>query len=358
MFGRCIRVLLPILLLAGLAACAGQAPPSGLSVTQEAAAYRAHARASYPVPGPRSDPWGPYIVEASARFDVPQSWIRGVIRQESGGRQDALSTPGAMGLMQIMAPTYDELRQKFSLGGDPYNPHDNILAGTAYIRQLYESYGTPAFLAAYDAGMGRLDDYILRNRPLPNETRRYVASVGPRIAGDLPRRRSSTDLMVARAATRPAPGIAPVLLASRVTQPAPRVWRDSVAEAPMPPARVQLASARMPAQARGWRALSRARGSLIPSAMAAVVPARYETEDRTWAIQVGAFGSAQIAGQAASGARQRDQILQSARPQVMTLRDARGVTYRARLVGLSRAGATAACEHLGVGRCLVISPAS
>ena len=334
---RCrVRWLLPVLLLCGLAACAGQ-PPAGLSVTQEAALYRAHARTSYPAPGPRGDPWGPYIAEASERFDVPRSWIRGVIRQESGGRQDALSTPGAMGLMQIMAPTYDELRQKFALGGDPYNPHDNILAGTAYIRQLYESYGTPAFLAAYDAGMGRLDDYILRDRPLPNETRRYVASVGPGIAADLPRNRSATDLMVARAAIRPAPQSAPV-----------------------PVARVEFASARTirprPAAGHGLFA-----GSLMPVAMAASLPAGLEGRERDWAIQVGAFGSARDAADAVSGARRREGMLRAARPQVLTAPmrgGGRGPAYRARLIGLSRASAMSACDHLGVGHCLVISPQS
>ena len=101
------------------------------------------------------------------------------------------SGAGAMGLMQVMPATYDELRRRYSeLGSDPFNPHDNIMAGTAYIREMYDIYGSPGFLAAYNAGPGRMDDYLTRNRTLPEETRRYVANIGPRIAGNEPRRAS------------------------------------------------------------------------------------------------------------------------------------------------------------------------
>ncbi len=55
---------------------------------------------------------------------------------------------------------------------------------------MYDIYGAPGFLAAYNAGPGRLDDYLTRNRTLPAETRRYVASIGPRITGYEPQRPS------------------------------------------------------------------------------------------------------------------------------------------------------------------------
>ena len=114
------------------------------------------------------------------------------MRQESGGhlygRGGNLITSGAgaMGLMQVMPGTYDELRNRYpELGSDPFDPHNNILAGTAYIREMYDIYGSPGFLAAYNAGPGRLDDYLTRSRTLPEETRRYVASIGPRLGGEL-----------------------------------------------------------------------------------------------------------------------------------------------------------------------------
>ena len=115
-------------------------------------------------PGPADDPWGPYIAEASKRFDVPERWIREVMRQESGGRlfgrngDLVTSHAGAMGLMQVMPGTYDELRVRYpDLGDDPYDPHNNILAGTAYLREMYDIYGSPGFLAAYNAGPGRVE---------------------------------------------------------------------------------------------------------------------------------------------------------------------------------------------------------
>ena len=116
------------------------------------------------------------------------------MRQESGGRlygrngDLVTSGAGAMGLMQVMPATYDEIRARYpELGDDPYDPHNNIMAGTAYIREMYDIYGSPGFLAAYNAGPGRLDDYLTRNRTLPEETRRYVAAIGPKIAGTEPR---------------------------------------------------------------------------------------------------------------------------------------------------------------------------
>ncbi|MBS1103851.1 transglycosylase SLT domain-containing protein [Gluconobacter sp. Dm-62] len=191
-----------------LAACAGNNADMGssseLPVSQEAANYRAHAKSYYAPPGPPGDPWGPYIQEASSRFDVPEAWIRAVMQQESGGHlfdhsgNFITSTPGAMGLLQLMPPTYDDMRQQLGLGEDPYDPHDNILAGTAYLRQMYDIYGSPGFLAAYNDGPGSLDRYLRRGRPLPRETRRYVAAIGPHIAGIAPHSRSAADLLVAQ----------------------------------------------------------------------------------------------------------------------------------------------------------------
>ncbi|QCE32440.1 lytic transglycosylase domain-containing protein [Acetobacteraceae bacterium] len=176
-----------------------------LPAAQQEAHYRSRSSHNhYAPPGPKDDPWGPYIAEASERFDVPQEWIKGVILQESGGHlydkngKLITSGPGAMGLMQLMAPSYDMLRRQYNLGPDPYDPHDNIMAGTAYIRQMYDIYGSPGFLAAYNNGPGNLDRYLKRNARLPKETRNYVASVGPLIAGTWPRFRSRADLMVSR----------------------------------------------------------------------------------------------------------------------------------------------------------------
>ena len=178
-----------VAMLALLGACAQQAGP----VTTRSSSRPV----SYDPPGPPGDPWGPYIREAARRFDVPELWIREVMRQESGGRATATSHAGAMGLMQVMPGTYAELRRRHDLGTDPYHPYDSIMAGTAYIRQMYDLYGSPAFLAAYNAGPRRLEDYLWASRGLPNETRNYIARIGPRIDSASPTRRAAPEVYAA-----------------------------------------------------------------------------------------------------------------------------------------------------------------
>ena len=129
-----------------------------------------------------ADPYAAHIAEASQRFGIPTAWIRAVMRVESVGDRQAVSSAGAMGLMQIMPDTWAELRVRHRLGSDPYDPRDNILAGTAYLRELYDRYGSPGFLAAYNAGPGRYEA-SLSGHPLPAETRAYVATIAPIING-------------------------------------------------------------------------------------------------------------------------------------------------------------------------------
>ncbi len=127
------------------------------------------------------DPYGDHIAEAAQRFELPAIWIRAVMRAESDGDQRALSPKGAIGLMQIMPETWAELRVRYRLGDDPYDPHDNIVAGAAYIREMFDRYGSPQWIAAYNAGPGRYEE-ALKGRPLPPETRAYVATLAPIIS--------------------------------------------------------------------------------------------------------------------------------------------------------------------------------
>ncbi len=131
---------------------------------------------------PSRDPWAAHIAEAAKRFAIPERWIRAVMAVESTGNRTARSPKGAMGLMQIMPATWAGLRDRYRLGADPYDPHDNIIAGAAYIRLLYDRYGSPGWIAAYNAGPGRYEA-SLRGHPLPPETRAYVAAVAPNLDG-------------------------------------------------------------------------------------------------------------------------------------------------------------------------------
>jgi hypothetical protein len=124
-----------------------------------------------------------FVAEAGQRFGIPAPWIRVVMRAESGGDVHARSPKGAMGLMQIMPQTWAVLRSRYDLGADPYGAHDNILAGAAYLRELHDRYGSPGFLAAYNAGPARYEDYLATGRPLPVETQVYLATVTPLLDG-------------------------------------------------------------------------------------------------------------------------------------------------------------------------------
>ena len=179
--------LLPAILL--FAACSrpggygyseyGSAPSGGTSASFAPTHY-------YPPPGPPEDPWGPYIREAATRYSVPEQWVRAVMQQESGGEEQAVSPVGAMGLMQVMPTTYEGLRERYGLGDDPFDPHNNILAGTAYIREMYDQFGAPGFLAAYNAGPDRVNSYLAGTAILPDETVNYLAAVTPNLGNGVP----------------------------------------------------------------------------------------------------------------------------------------------------------------------------
>ena len=130
-----------------------------------------------------ADPIAAIVAEASQRFGIPASWIRAVMQVESFGDVRALSPKGAMGLMQIMPEAWAALRSRYGLGADPYDAHDNILAGAAYLRELLDRYGSPGFLAAYNAGPARYEDHLATGRALPAETQAYVAALAPVIGG-------------------------------------------------------------------------------------------------------------------------------------------------------------------------------
>lgn len=123
-----------------------------------------------------------YIAEAAQRFRIPERWIRAVMQAESAGNARAVSSAGAIGLMQIMPGTWAELRATHGFGSDPFDRRENILAGTAYLRQMYDQFGAPGFLAAYNAGPRRYTEHLRTGRTLPRETRRYVAALSQELS--------------------------------------------------------------------------------------------------------------------------------------------------------------------------------
>lgn len=134
-------------------------------------------------------PLQPVISAASTRFNIPEDWIRAVVLAESGGHpvidgKPAMSSAGAMGLMQVMPETYAEMRAKLGLGNDPYDPTDNIMAGSGYLSGLYRQFGFPGLFAAYNAGPQRYRDHLELGNPLPDETVSYLKIVAAALSAD------------------------------------------------------------------------------------------------------------------------------------------------------------------------------
>jgi hypothetical protein len=133
--------------------------------------------------------WNADVAEAAKRFTVPQAWIRAIIQIESGGRTmlaenlPMTSSQGAMGLMQLMPETYDDMRRAYRLGKDPYDPHDNIMAGAAYLKFLRGKYGYPQMFAAYNDGPGNLEQRLRDGGLFPEETRNYLGTITARLEG-------------------------------------------------------------------------------------------------------------------------------------------------------------------------------
>lgn len=126
--------------------------------------------------------WRAEIAAAAAQTGVPASWIERVMRAESCGQtrlkgRPIVSHAGAMGLMQLMPPTWSDMQKRYGLGPDPHAPADNILAGAAYLRLMYERFGYPGLYAAYNAGPGRYSAHRKSGKPLPAETRIYLQRV-------------------------------------------------------------------------------------------------------------------------------------------------------------------------------------
>jgi D-alanyl-D-alanine carboxypeptidase len=360
--------------------------------------YGGYGHGRYSAPGPAEDQWRPYIREAASRFGIPEQWIRAVMHQESGGQeymhgQLTTSSAGAMGLMQVMPDTYEELRQRYGLGPDPYDPHDNIMAGAAYIREMYDRFGSPGFLAAYNAGPNRVDDYLANGSSLPNETVNYVASIAPNLGDSRP----VTGPLAVYAENAPPAEAAPSVPATpaapvTIAAAAPSTGCDpNAAYDPDAPCTAATAASPAPVTAPATVTTSvlayqpgQSRPAYDPNAVSAppvsqppppppqpampgIQLAAATTADippvrpaGLWSVQVGAFSSPEQARAVAESARgaARD-LLGSARIELpMTTPFGHTVLYRARLAGISSNTAALACSRLSGQKlpCMVVPP--
>jgi soluble lytic murein transglycosylase-like protein len=113
------------------------------------------------------------IIEAAELYRLPIPLILALIRQESDFTLEAVSSKGAMGLMQLMPGTAASLGVR-----DPFNPRENILAGCRYFRQLLDYFqgNVPLALAGYNAGYHRVISAGFQV-PTIKETQEFVTQV-------------------------------------------------------------------------------------------------------------------------------------------------------------------------------------
>jgi soluble lytic murein transglycosylase-like protein len=112
------------------------------------------------------------ITDASQKNALTPDLLRAVVQRESAGRPCAVSSAGAMGLMQIMPQTANYLGLM-----EPFDPAKNIEAGSRYLRELLDRYGGDLVmaLAAYNAGPRKVDE--AGGIPPIRETQDYVRGI-------------------------------------------------------------------------------------------------------------------------------------------------------------------------------------
>ncbi len=146
--------------------------PTDMTATEENPPAELNFLTPTPTPSPSPTSYDSIISSASRRYGVDEGLIKAVIRQESNFNPNAVSKAGARGLMQLMPGTAAGLGVK-----DSFNPVENIMAGTRFLRDMLDRYNgdVDSALAAYNWGPGNLDKN--RGAFLPRETREYLTKV-------------------------------------------------------------------------------------------------------------------------------------------------------------------------------------
>jgi soluble lytic murein transglycosylase-like protein len=120
---------------------------------------------------PATGPYADAVTKAASTFGIPAELIQSVMERESNNNPKAVSPKGAMGLMQLMPDTANEMAVS-----DPFNPEENIMGGTKYLSGMLSKFdgNLVKALAAYNAGPHALKDGKVPNYP---ETQDYVRKV-------------------------------------------------------------------------------------------------------------------------------------------------------------------------------------
>lgn len=138
--------------------------------------------AGYRIPGPIGDK----LTATAEKYGVDTDLVHSLAQQESGGNTHAHSPKGALGVMQLMPHTAQQL------GVDPTDSDQNIDGGVRYLKQQIDKYGDQdKALAAYNAGPGAVDAH--NGVPPYKETQNYVKSINSRLGAPVPQGKASTS---------------------------------------------------------------------------------------------------------------------------------------------------------------------
>ena len=148
----------------------------------------------------KPDEYVEYVEIYSAEFGVPEDLVWSVIKTESGFDSSAVSSKGAVGLMQLMPSTFewltDDILREYLGIGMLYDPETNIKYGTYYLSRLYNRFGDwDTAIAAYNGGEGNVSEWLkdkrysddgikLKTDKIPDsysETKNYVKKVNKAI---------------------------------------------------------------------------------------------------------------------------------------------------------------------------------
>ena len=204
--------------------------------------------------------YDPIIDEAAREWNVDPNLLRAQMQRESAGKPNAVSSKGAMGLMQVMPRTGADLGAT-----DLNDPVQSIWASAKYMSQLLGKYQRPDLaVAAYNAGPDRVDAFVSKGTPLPKETLDYVPAVAANYAKLAPQTKASSpstgdmsddDFLKSVVGTKPAPVAAqPGIPTMTIKAPAPGNMSDDdflrnvVGTKPSPPPAPPVAAPAAPGQ--------------------------------------------------------------------------------------------------------------
>ncbi len=127
---------------------------------------------AYRQPAADTRDYSAYVEQAASKYEIEPELIKAVIKAESNGNHRAVSSKGAMGLMQLMPSTAYDMNVI-----NPFNPEENIEGGTRYLRFLLEKFNgdLTLALAAYNAGPKTVEKYM--TVPPISETKQYVKKI-------------------------------------------------------------------------------------------------------------------------------------------------------------------------------------